>query len=156
MGGGLRGGDGDGGGGAVVGDRRTLGGSGGARRELLHVHHSLLHEPLLPHPLLEPLLSEVDLDPGADGDRAALLVAGLGVGVAEDEELLAQGAVARLAKLAVPGVLEYPLDLDAPWQLAVDVLALAGVEEVLDALLDGLLACLHWVLGDLGLSVVHV
>ncbi len=63
--------------------------------QLLHIGHSLLHEPVLPHPLLHTLLTEVLLDTGTHGHRALVLCAALGMRITQQQELLANGAATR-------------------------------------------------------------
>ena len=113
---------------------------GGA--QLVHVGHTLLHEPLVLSPPLHLLLPEGLLDTGTDGHGTLVLGAGPRVRVAEEKKLFADAAVARHAQLAVPGVPEHPLHPDAAGLLAGGVPALASMYEELDALLDLCLALL--------------
>ena len=56
--------------------------------------HTLLKEAILSYSLLCPLFSDLSLDASADGNRAVCLVTILGVRIAQEKELLADGTIA--------------------------------------------------------------
>ena len=104
--------------------------------------------------MLQLLLPELLLDVEAEGHRALVLLAVLGVVAAQGDELLADGAASVGFPLAALGVLHDPLHLLAGRQRAVGVAALAGVHQGLDAALDAQAARVSWALGGRGLLAV--
>lgn len=82
------------------------------------------------------------LDVEAEWHCALLLLAMLGVQAAECDELLADGALSIGLLLATASVLDDPLHLLAAGQATVGVPTLVGVDQGLDAALDGQMASL--------------
>ena len=77
-------------------------------------------------------VTHVLLDPGTDWHRAPVHVTALSMGNAEQDKLLADGALVpfpRHHQLALPGVGEDSLHLDTAGLLAVYVLALCGMDQ---------------------------
>lgn len=98
----------------------------------VHLGHPLLHKHGGLDPPLVALVSQVLLDPGADRDGTLFHVAGLSVRYTQENKVLANGAhvpIARQHQPALPGVSQHTLHFNAARLLAVDVVALSGVEE---------------------------
>lgn len=129
---------------------RRRAGPGGRHAARVHGRHAAPQQLLLLHPLLDLLLLQLLLDAGAERHRALGLLAMLRVVAAQRDQLLADGAVALGLALADLGVRDDALHLLAGREAAVRVAALAGVDEGLDAPLDGQLA------GFLRVGLFHV
>ena len=99
--------------------------------------------------MLELLLPQLVLDVQTEGHGTLVLLAVFGVVAAQGDELLAHGAAAVGLPLATFGVLHHALHLLAGGQRAVGVAALTGVDQGLDAALDGEAAGFLGTLGGL-------
>jgi hypothetical protein len=108
---------------------------------------------------LVPLISEIFLDAGTHRNRALVHVAALGVRDTEQHKLLANVALVPLPRqheLAVSGVGQHSLHLDATRLFAVEIVALRGVHQETDTFLDGGLALLLRVLDALILGLLSI
>ena len=113
-------------------------GAGGDAKVAVHIHHPLLQESLGLSSPLAFLVSEVLFDAGTHRHGAILHAAVLGVGDAEQDKLPADHALVPLARqheLALPGVRQHPLHLDAAREPALLDSTLCGMHKVLHALL---------------------
>lgn len=127
-------------------------GSGAA----LHGGHAPSHHLGLLEAVLQLLLPQLVLDVEAEGHRALVLLAVLGVVTAKRDELLADRAAAIGLALAALGVLHHALHLLAGWKRAVSIATLAGVHQGLYAALNAQTPALLRALGGLATLAVAV
>ena len=120
----------------------------------LHAGHPPPQHLGLLEAVLQLLLPQLVLDVEAEGHGALVLLAVLGVVAAQGDQLLAHGAASVGLALAALGVLHHALHLLAGRQQAVGIVALAGVDQGLDAALDAEVPALHLLLVIVALGVV--